>query len=104
MSALHPVDAELVAAQIADRVVKGDVLVTTIKGVVRVEIDEAFKGETFTSVVRGEIDEAFKGETFANAVGNIVEQKVSRIFDNHMGELKEELRKINGRLEDLESA
>ena len=79
MSALHPVDAEPVAAQIADRVVKSDVLVTAIK-----------------SAVRSKIDEAFKGETFANAVGNIVEQKVSRIFDNHMGELKEELRKING--------
>ena len=87
MSALHPVDAELVAAQIADRVVTGDVLVTAIKSVVRVEIDEAFKGETF-----------------ANAVGNIVEQKVSSILNNHMGELKEELQKINGRLEDLEKS
>ena len=87
MSSLHSVDAELVAAQIADRVVKGDVLVTAIKSVVRVEIKESYKSEEFTS-----------------AVGNIVEQKVSSILGNHMGELKEELQKINGRLEDLESA
>ena len=58
-------------------------LVTAIKGVVKVGIIESYQSSEFT-----------------NAVKNVVEQ----VFDNHMGELKEELQRINDRFEDLEKS
>ena len=85
MSTPYDIDAELVASRIADRVVKGSVLVEAIENVVEVKIKESYKSEEFTS-----------------AVGDIVGTKVTKIFDNHMGELRKELGAIKERLTNLE--
>lgn len=85
MSTPYDIDAEVVANRIADRVVKGGVLVNAIENVVEVKIKESYKSDEFTS-----------------AVGNIVETKVAKVFDNHMGELRKELGAIKDRLTELE--
>ena len=86
MTTSYNIDAELVAIEIADRVVKGSVLVQAIENVIEVKLNEAFVGDTF-----------------ANAIGTIVETKVAMVFDNHMGELRKSLFAINNRLAELES-
>lgn len=81
----YDVEAELVASKIAEKVVRGGPLVNAIENVVEVKIKEAYKDDKF-----------------ASAVGTIVETAVGKVFDNHMGELKKELRAINARLTELE--
>ena len=92
MDTPYDIDAELAANRIADRVVKGGVLVEAIENVVEVKIKESYKSREFTG-----------------AVGSIVESKVTQVFDNHMGELgkaidaiKKEISAINNRLTELE--
>lgn len=85
-------DTELVASRIADRVVKGDALVTAMKGVVKVGLNEFVESDEFSNAV---------GSIVENKVTGIVKTEVTTVFDNHMSDIKKMFATIGKALSDL---